>query len=660
METKNEIMNKQEQENVKLPKEIIEKLFPHELPTPEDLEKKYPPRNLPEGAMVTRVAPSPTGKMHIGGLYAQILAKWFAHQTKGVSFLRIEDTDLEREEPGARELIPNVLEIFGLAPDEGPTGSGEEEGKYGPYTQTKRASLYQSFAKKLVEEGRAYPCFMSKEEVDAQKEEQTEFGFRPGYRRKYPAELEAKKKEYEEKIPKEIEEEIKEVKKEAIKNNSPLTDDKENMLKEELEKKKKKELEKKIKRMEEMNWTKWRDASPEQVEEELKKGTPYTIRLRANGDYYGERVPVNDEIKGTIEFPQNDIDGIVLKSDGLPVYHFAHVVDDHLMRTTDVMRGSDWIDSTPLHLEMFSALGWEPPKYGHFGNILKQDGVNEKGDPLYRKISKRKDPEADAMKYVEWGYPPEAVIQYLLNMMNSDFEDKNWRKNHPNAPLSEFEISFKKLEPHAKGSVFDFKKLDNISRMDVVGHMPSDEIYEKGLEWAKQFNPEFAKCMEDSEYTKAFLALDYHGAPKGGSKKKLTRWDELPEQISYIYDDLFHFDKENTEKLLSAFVDVKENNRPDVRELAPTIISEFLKTYDKNDDRDTWWGKIKSIAFSLGFAESNDIYHKAPEKYKGDLSDATRVFRVLLAGKRDTPDLYSLMKVMGKERILKRLQRAEG
>lgn len=583
-------MNKQEKEPRMLPKEIIEKLFPHELPTPEELEKKYPPRNLPEGAMVTRFGPSPTGFVHIGGLYAEILAKWFARQSKGVSFLRIEDTDELREIPGAKELIVKALDVFGIAPDEGPTASGEEKGKYGPYTQSDRETIYQTFAKKLVEEGKAYPCFMTNEELEVQREKQTEEKIRTGYYGK---------------------------------------------------------------------WAKWRDASPEKIEEELAKGTPYVIRFRSTGDYE-KRIAVDDVIKGRMELPENDIDDVILKSNGLPPYGFAHAIDDHLMRTTHVTRGVDWLPQTPFHLALFSALGFEAPKYAHFGNILKQDGVNEKGDPQIRKISKRLDPEANAMKYIEWGYPPEAVIQYLLNMMNSDFEDTEWRKNNPDASLSEFEISFKKLEPHAKGSLFDFVKLNNISQMDIIGNMPSDEIYEKGFEWAKQFNPKFAQYMEDAEYTKAFLAIDYNGTPGGGSKKKLTRWDELPEQISYIYDGLFHFDKENGEELLSAFVDTKENHRPDIRDLAPTIVSEFLKMYDEKDDRNVWWEKMQAAVLPLGFAKSAKLYQKEPEKYKGDLSDATRVFRVLLTGKRDAPDLYSLMKAMGKERVLKRLQQIQG
>lgn len=599
---------KQEQENHILPKEIIEKLFSNALPTPEELEKKYPARDLPEGAMVTRFGPSPTGLVHIGGLYAEILAKWFARQSKGVSFLRIEDTDMEREVPGAKELIIKALDTFKISPDEGPTASGEDKGKYGPYTQTGRTEVYQAFAKKLIEEGKAYPCFMTSAELDSMREEQARLGIRPGYRRGNPTDR-------------------CEV---ATGSDGDI----------------------KIK-----DWVKWRDASPEKIEEEMKMGTPHVVRLRSNGDYE-KRIAFDDAIKGTIELPENDIDDIILKSNGLPPYGFAHAIDDHLMRTTHVTRGVDWLPQTAFHLELFSALGWEPPKYGHFGNILKEDGVNEKGEPKLRKISKRLDPEANVMKFVEWGYPPEAVMQYLLNMMNSDFEDSNWRENHPSAPLSEFELSFEKLAPHAKGSLFDFKKLDNISRMEVIAKMSSMEVYEKSLEWAKQFNPELAKQMEDAEYTKAFFAMVFDNTNER-VPKNLVRWDEIPEQVSFIYDELFHFETEKSNELLSGFVDTKENERPDVRGLAPTIVSEFLKTYDENDDRDTWWEKLKNIAFTLGFAKSDKVYQKEQEKYKGDLSDATRVFRVLLTGKRDSPDLYSIMKVMGKERVERRLKEIE-
>jgi glutamyl-tRNA synthetase len=565
METKKENMN-QEKESAKLPKEIIEKLFPNELPTPEELEKKYPPRDLPKDAMVTRFGPSPTGFVHIGGLYAEILAKWFARQTKGVSFLRIEDTDELREIPGAKELIVKALDIFDISPDEGPSVSGEEKGKYGPYTQSERPTIYQAFAKKLVEEGKAYPCFMTNEELEKQRGKQTEEKIRPGYRGE---------------------------------------------------------------------WAKWRDALPEKIEEELSKGTPFVIRLRANG-VHEKRIVVVDEIKGTMELPENDIDDVILKSNGLPPYGFAHVVDDHLMGTTHVTRGVDWLPQTPFHLELFSALGFKPPKYAHFGNILKEDGKNEKGDIKLRKISKRLDPEANAMKYIEWGYPTDAVIQYLLNMMNSDFEDKEWRKNNPDAPLSEFEISFKKLEPHAKGSLFDFVKLNDISK-DIISRMTAEEIYGKGLVWAKEYDAKLAEEMEKNpEYTKSILNIERLGEARG--RKDIGKWADLNPEIGYFFDDIFDEIK----------LDVEMKDRD-------IAVQKFLETYNENDTKDEWFAKVKDIARDLGYAEGAKQFKQEPEKYKGQVGDIAKIFRVLLTGKTNTPDLHSIMKVMGKERVTRRL-----
>jgi glutamyl-tRNA synthetase len=565
METKKEIMN-QEKENHILPKEIIEKLFPNELPTPEELEKKYPPRDLPEGAMVTRVAPSPTGLMHLGGVYSALISERLAHQTNGIFYLRIEDTDEERSKAETTDVIVKALDFFNIPADEGMMVSGEEKGKYGPYTQSTRKNIYQSLVKKLVEEGKAYPCFCTSEETKAMGEEQMKEGLRPGYYGK---------------------------------------------------------------------WAKWRDASLEDVEKELKKGTPYVIRLRSEGNFEN-KIKVHDILKGDLELSENDIDKKILTAgSGLPTYHLAHAVDDHYMGTTHVLRGDEWLSSVPLHLQLFEALGWKPPEYGHLAPIQKLDGESK------RKISKRKDPEANAMLYKDQGYPPNAVVEYLLNLANSTFED--WRKANPEKDNKEFTLTLDRLA-RSNGPLFDFVKLNDISK-DIISRMTADEIYEKGIAWAKEYDMKLAEEMEKNpEYAKSILNIEREGQSRG--RKDIGKWADMNTEIGYFFDSLFDEIKSGREESLT-FVSKEDREN---------AVQKFLETYNENDTKDEWFAKVKNIARDLGYAEGAKQFKQEPEKYKGQVGDIAKIFRVLLTGKTNTPDLHSIMKVMGKERVIKRLK----
>ncbi|MFA5831038.1 MAG: glutamate--tRNA ligase family protein [Candidatus Paceibacterota bacterium] len=577
-------MNNQEQGSNILPKHIIEKLFPNELPNPEELEKRYPPRNLPEGAMVTRVGPSPTGFMHIGGVYAALISERLAHQSNGVFFLRIEDTDEIRSKPETTEVIVKSLDLFDIPVDEGMELSGEEKGKYGPYTQSARKEIYQSLVKSLVEEGLAYPCFCSSEEIDEITGQQTE-------------------------------------------ENDEIT-------KRNGEKSEKEDPEESIRTGYYGKWAKWRDALPEKIEKELEKETPFVIRFRSTGNFKN-KVKVRDLLKGDLELSENDQDRVILKSSsGLPTYHLAHAVDDHYMGTTDVLRGDEWISSLPLHLQLFESLGWKPPRYGHIAPIQKMEGTSK------RKISKRKDPEANAMMYEEVGYPSEAVVEYLLNLANSTFE--NWRKANPGKDNREFELTLARLA-NSNGPLFDFTKLNDVSK-EIISRMTASEIYERGLAWAKKGDARLAEEMEKHpEYAKSVLNIEREGEAR--PRKDISKWADLAAEIGCFFDPIFDEKKEETEEML-AFVSKED------REAA---VNAFIETYDENDTKDEWFEKIKDIARKLGYAEGAKQYKLAPEKYKGQVGDIAKIFRVLLTGKTNTPDLYSIMQVMGKERVQKRL-----
>ena len=545
-------------------KKVIEKLFPGQLPTPVEIEGKYPPRELKEGAMVTRIAPSPTGFMHIGVLYAALISEKLAHQTDGIFYLRIEDTDKKREVEGASGLITKSLEHYGIKTDEGETVSGQEVGKYGPYKQSERADIYQTFVKSLMEKGMAYACFCSNEELEEMRVVQEAQGVRPGYYKQ---------------------------------------------------------------------WAKWRDKTNSDVLQTLEEGKKCVIRFRSNGDF-DNKIVVEDVLLGERDLSENDQDIVIMKSDGLPTYHMAHIIDDHLMGTTHVIRGNEWLSSLPLHLQLFNAVGWQPPKYGHVAPIQKMEGSSK------RKLSKRKDPEAGVNHYDELGYPEEAVIEYLLNLANSNFED--WRKTNPGKNNSEFVFSLEKLSS-SNGPLFDPNKLNDISK-ETIARYSSEEVYKKILIWANKYDSDLAKMMEtESEYAIKILGIERDGEVK--VRKDVGKWSDVRKEIECFFDAHFSISKDNILNLLADVdsVDIK------------TLVESFVESYDEKDSKEKWFDKIKAISLSNGYAESSKEFKKNPGKFKGNVADVAKVFRVLLTGKTQTPDLYSIMHVMGKERVLKRL-----
>lgn len=544
--------------------EIVKRLFPAELSTPAEIEARYPARPLDAEGMVTRFAPSPTGFMHIGGLYSALISERLAHQTGGVFYLRIEDTDKKREVAGASQLITGSLTRYGIRTDEGENAAGEEVGEYGPYQQSARKNIYQAYVRSLLERGAAYPCFATSEELDQMRALQEARGDRPGYY---------------------------------------------------------------------ANWAKWRDRSDAEIAAALDAGKPFVIRFRSEGDF-NRKLAVQDLLLGGRELNENDQDIVLLKSDGLPTYHLAHVVDDHLMQTTHVIRGNEWFPSLPLHLQLFAALGWAAPKYGHIFPIQKMEGASK------RKLSKRKDPEANVAFYGKEGYPENAIIEYLLNLANSNFED--WRRNHPEADNREFELSFKKLAS-SNGPLFDFDKLDNISR-EIIARYSAAEVYAQALAWAREFDPSLAGWLEaDAAYAEKIFDIERSGATK--VRKDIGKWSEVRPEIAYFFDQEFHLTKTEAEELLSGIAP----------EEIRALVTSFKKTYDEKDASQAWFEKLKAIARERGYAESAKEFKEAPEKYRGSVADVAKVFRVLLTGRVQTPDLCSVMQVMGRERVLRRL-----
>lgn len=543
-------------------KELAELMFPNIDKTPDYYEKLYPKRNLPEGAVVTRFAPSPTGFIHVGSLFGANLDRRFATQNNGICYLRIEDTDGKREVEDGINLIINGLKVFGIEFDEGPI-DGKTKGDYGPYIQSERKEIYQTYAKDLVEKGLAYPCFCSADELNQIRERQEKLKIVPGYYGEF---------------------------------------------------------------------ANCRKLSEVQMIERVKNGDPFIVRLKSMGST-SKKIRFKDMIRGIIEFPENVQDVVIIKSDGLPTYHFAHAVDDHLMRTTHVVRGEEWLPSVPIHVELFKTLGFEMPEFIHTPTIMKEDGGSK------RKISKRKDPEAAASYYKENGIPKEAVIDYLMNILNSNFEE--WRKNNPHGDLKEFKIDLNKIS--SSGALFDLVKLADVSK-NTIATFTAEKVYEDGLEWAEEFDKDLAELMKKhKEFTINILNIERTGTK---IRKDIAKWSELRENLEYLYDEVF-FTKEHEDEW---------QNITDKEEIKK-IITEYLNVYDENDDKDTWFNKVKDVAEKFGYAREVKEYKKNPENYKGHVGDISTVIRVALTGRRNTPDLYEILKNLGKERIEKRFAR---
>ena len=542
---------------------IAELLFPHIQKTPADLEAQYPPRSLPEGARVTRFSPSPTGYLHIGGLFGALADYMTARQSGGIVYLRIEDTDKKREIGDGVAAILDGLEAFGITFDEGVTKDGEQ-GTYGPYTQSARVEIYQIMAKDLVRRGLAYPCFCTAEELAELRDRQEREGaLLRGYFGKY---------------------------------------------------------------------AKCRDLSDEEIEANLKAGKPYVLRFRSDGDE-ARRIVIEDMARGRLEMPENIIDEVLLKSDGVPTYHFAHVCDDHFMRTTHVIRGEEWLPSLPKHIALFRACGFRVPKYAHTPQIMKID--EETGGK--RKISKRKDPEAAVSHFAEEGYPAESVKEYLLTLLNSNFED--WRRANPTAELTAFPFNLKKLS--VSGALFDMVKLRDVSKL-CISRMTAEEVYERTLAWAKTYDDAFAQRLDaDREKALGMLALD-----RGGKKprKDLAAFSEVQPYFSYMYDDLYEADY-----TLPEHIDPRD---------AAAILEQYLTVWSPEDDKDEWFAKVKSICAPLGFAPEMRDWKADPESYKGNVSDVSTVIRVAVTGRTNTPDLCTILRLLGRETVCARLASA--
>ena len=541
-------------------KKLAELLFPDCSKTPEEYEAFYPPRALGEGARVTRFAPSPTGFLHIGGLFASLAAERAAHLSGGVFFLRIEDTDKKREvEDGVTGIIKG-LESFHISFDEGMTGPVADRGAYAPYLQSRRAAIYASCAKRLVELGLAYPCFCGEAELQAIRAEQEAKKELPGY---YGA------------------------------------------------------------------YAKCRDLPFEAVEARVKAGESYVIRLRSPGRA-DRRVSFKDGVKGKIEMPENTMDIVLLKSDGIPTYHFAHAVDDHFMRTTDVIRGDEWVSSVPVHLQLFEVLGYKPPRYAHISPIMKEDGGAK------RKISKRKDPEAAVSYFVDEGYPAESVLEYLLTLLNSNYED--WRRANPALPYTDFPFSLSKMS--SSGALFDMAKLMDLSR-NVIARMTAQEVYDGVTAWAQIYDAElFTLLSRDRAYAEGIFAIDRGGAKP---RRDIAKWSDVRQWLSFFYDELWNGEYDELGNM--------------TREDARKIIEAYCAVYDVSDDKDTWFNKIKALCEPLGFAREVKTYKKNPDAYKGHVGDVSGVLRLALTGRRQTPDLCSIMALFGRERCQARFAR---
>ena len=544
-------------------KELADLIFPNA----KDIsfyEEKYPQRNLPEGAIVTRFAPSPTGFVHIGALMQCVVESVLTKRTQGVLYLRIEDTDGKREIQNGVSEIVRAMKDFDIEFDEGMINEEEEKGKYGPYKQSKRKEIYQAYAKYMIEQGKAYPCFCSPEELDEIRAKQETAKIRTGY---YGV------------------------------------------------------------------WAKCRNLSLDEMAEKIKNGDKFVIRFKSQGRE-DKKIKHKDVVKGNMDFPENDQDIIIIKGDGLPTYHFAHVVDDHLMRTTHVIRSDEWVSSIPLHLQLFYEMGFKAPKYCHYAPIMKEE------DGKKRKISKRKDPEAAVSFYSEMGIPNEAVKDYLMNIANSSFE--NWRKQNPDKDITEFDFALNKMS--VSGSLFDMVKLLDVSK-NTISRFDAEKVYNLAFDWAKQYDKELEKLLADKEYS-----LKVFGIERGNKKprKDIAKWSDVMDNIGYMYDEKFY---ENIQEYPYQVISRKE-------EIEKILTLYMEKYFDEADDKQMWFDKIKAMSVELGYAGEVKEFKENPGKYSAHVGDVSTVLRVALTSRTNTPDMYEIMQVLGKDRCFKRFEEA--
>ena len=545
---------------------IADLLFPNITDIPMDIEARYPCREIAEGAKVTRLGPSPTGFLHLGQAYQALLGERLAHQSDGIFYLRIEDTDSKREVAGAASALIEILAQYGICFDEGVFTDGER-GVYGPYRQSSRIAIYQTYAKELVRQGKAYPCFTTQE--DLERLNQTD-------------------------------------KKSELLTKDWHTDSAQ-------------------RRYETLAA---RNITEEEIERNLKAGNPFVLRILADGNPE-KKIPFTDLVKGKLELPENDEDFVLLKSDGIPTYHFAHVIDDHLMHTTHVIRGEEWLPSLPKHIMLFRYLGFRMPKYLHTAQIMRLDENGNK-----KKFSKR-DMGASMEDYRKNGYDSQCVIEYLMTILNSNYEE--WHMQNPDKSYTDFPFSIKKLS--TSGALFDINKLNDVAK-NVVSKMSTDEVYEKLADWAKEFAPDFyEKLSQDSDYAKQILAIG-----RGGKKprKDYGTWYEAMAYMALFYDDSFRL------------VDLipEQFSRDDVR----AVLNDFIGFYDADEEQSAWFENMKATAQKLGYAVDMKAYKACPESYKGSIGDISMFLRVAVTGKTNSPDLYEVMQILGYERVIRRVQ----
>lgn len=533
---------------------LAELLFPDVTKSVDYYEKLYPQRDLPEGAKVTRFAPSPTGFVHFGGLFPVLVGERLAHQSGGVFYLRIEDTDSKREVEGAEYDLIKVFENFGINFDE----SIVKDGKYGPYRQSERREIYRTYAKELVKQGKAYPCFCTEEDMQQLREKQEALKLTPGYYGEF---------------------------------------------------------------------VKCRDLTLKQVKEKLDAELPYVIRFRSDGDP-DNKIKFTDLVKGTIEVTENHIDHVLLKSDGMPTYHLAHAVDDHLMRTTHVVRGEEWLSSLPYHIQLFSALGFKLPKYLHISQLMRKEGDAKK------KLSKR-DKGAGMSYYISEGYPAESVIEYVMTLLNSNFED--WRRANPTEDVNNFPFSIKKMSP--SGSLFDLVKLGDVSK-NTISRMTAENVYNKLTKWAEEFDKDFYKVItRNPDYTKAILQIG-----RGGNKprKDLETWKDAKGYMGFFFPEYFEY------------IDKTEGfEKQDII----ACLDDFANSYDVNDEQDVWFSKVKEIGEKHGFCPNIKEYKANPDNWKGNVGDVSSFIRVAVTGKLNSPDLCAVMKILGKDASIERINK---
>ena len=541
-------------------KELAQLLFPNITKAPQDMEDMYPPRALKEGARVTRFAPSPTGFLHFGNLFTCMVSYKTAKTTDGVFYVRVEDTDQKRKVEGAIDVMLKGLSVYGINADEGVVGDEKEIGDYGPYYQSARVEIYQTYAKALVEQGLAYPCFCSADELDEIRTAQENESIK-GYWGK---------------------------------------------------------------------WAKCRDLSFEQIKANIDSGMSWTLRLKSSGEL-DKKCYFDDMIKGKIEMPENVQDVVLLKSDGIPTYHFAHAVDDHLMRTTHVVRGDEWISSVPIHLQLFKVLGFKPPKYAHVSPIMKEENGGK------RKLSKRKDPEAAVTYYAEEGYPQESVNEYMMTLANSNFED--WRRMNKTEPIEKFPFNLKKMS--VSGALFDIVKLTDVSK-NVISVMPAEKVFELAYAWAKEYQPQLAELFaQDEAKATAILNIDREGKKP---RKDIAKWSDVLDYVSYMYDE--------------TFVPNYELNGNATPSLAVKVIEEYLKVVNLDDDKDAWFGRMKEVCSLVGCTPNVKEYKAEPEKFEGHVGDVSTIIRVALTGRTNTPDLFAITALLGEDTVKARLNSA--